>query len=91
MTLAVDLSGRVALVTGGARGIGLAIARRLAKHGAAVAILDIDEEAGRRTAAELGVEFVFCDVSAAAEVDDALAQTEARLGAVTTLVSNARC
>jgi NAD(P)-dependent dehydrogenase (short-subunit alcohol dehydrogenase family) len=56
-----------------------------------VAILDIDEEAGRRTAAELGVEFVFCDVSAAAEVDDALAQTEARLGAVTTLVSNARC
>ena len=38
-----DLQGRVAVVTGGARGIGLAIAQRLAQAGAAVAIADLDE------------------------------------------------
>ncbi len=42
----IDLAGRSAAVTGGARGIGLAIARRLAESGARVAIWDIDAEAG---------------------------------------------
>jgi len=41
-----DLSGRTALVTGGARGIGLAIARGLGRHGAGVIVAEIDEEAG---------------------------------------------
>jgi NAD(P)-dependent dehydrogenase (short-subunit alcohol dehydrogenase family) len=54
-----------------------------------VAILDVDEEAGRRAAGELGVVFVSCDVSAASEVDDAFSRTEALLGSVTVLVNNA--
>jgi NAD(P)-dependent dehydrogenase (short-subunit alcohol dehydrogenase family) len=61
----------------------------LAKDGAAVAILDVDEEAGRGAVAELGAMFVRCDASVAPEVDDAFAQAEARLGTVTTLVNNA--
>jgi NAD(P)-dependent dehydrogenase (short-subunit alcohol dehydrogenase family) len=54
-----------------------------------VAILDVDEEMGRRAAVELGVVFVRCDVSVAAEVDAGFSQAEARLGPVTTLVNNA--
>ncbi|MGW6456550.1 SDR family NAD(P)-dependent oxidoreductase [Streptomyces sp. NPDC055078] len=48
-----EFEGRVALVTGGASGIGLAVARRLAAGGGAVAIADFDEEGARKAAAEL--------------------------------------
>ncbi|WP_281407194.1 SDR family NAD(P)-dependent oxidoreductase, partial [Mesorhizobium sp. M2E.F.Ca.ET.166.01.1.1] len=48
---AVDLSGRVAVVTGGAQGIGLAVARRLLSSGARVAIWDIDRAAMRNAVA----------------------------------------
>src|SRR3712207_8300346 len=51
---AIDLSGRVAVVTGGAQGIGRAIAERLAESGARVAIWDMDEALARRTAGEIG-------------------------------------
>jgi NAD(P)-dependent dehydrogenase (short-subunit alcohol dehydrogenase family) len=48
-----DLSGQVAIVTGGGNGIGAAIARRLAKAGAAVVVSDISEEAATRVADEI--------------------------------------
>ena len=48
------LEGKVALVTGGARGIGAAIVRRLHADGASVAITDVLDDAGRALAAELG-------------------------------------
>jgi NAD(P)-dependent dehydrogenase (short-subunit alcohol dehydrogenase family) len=49
----ISLEGRVAVVTGGAKGIGLGVARRLAEAGAAVLIADVDEAAGTAAAAEL--------------------------------------
>jgi NAD(P)-dependent dehydrogenase (short-subunit alcohol dehydrogenase family) len=77
------------VVTGAARGIGLAIARRLARDGRAVAILDRDEDAGGRAARELGVAFMACDVGVATEVEAAFAGVADRIGPVTTLVNNA--
>lgn len=84
----------VALVTGGAQGIGRAIAARLAREGAAVAILDANgsgaREAARALAAEGGRAIaVQCDVSRRDDVHAALNATVAQFGRVTVLVNNA--
>jgi 2-hydroxycyclohexanecarboxyl-CoA dehydrogenase len=79
------LEGRKALVTGGASGIGAAIARRLAAEGASVVIGDVNEEGAAEVAAELGGDAVGLDVarpsSAAAVVEE--------LGPFAILVNNA--
>lgn len=62
-----DLSGRNALVTGGASGIGKAAAIRLVEHGAQVVVADVDDVNGERVAAELGARYVHLDVSSADE------------------------
>lgn len=82
---------KVAVVTGAAQGIGAACARRLHADGAAVALWDVDATRGAALAAELGPRALFqrCDVSAKAEVEAALAATEAALGPVDALVNNA--
>jgi NAD(P)-dependent dehydrogenase (short-subunit alcohol dehydrogenase family) len=72
----------VAIVTGGASGIGAASARALAARGARVAILDLDERRGRDVAAEIGGRFVALDVSSAAEWARALDAIEADLGPI---------
>jgi len=64
----MDLSGASALVTGGASGLGLATARRLAAAGAHVVIVDLPTSAGADVAAELGGAFAAADVTDAAQV-----------------------
>lgn len=56
------LQGKVALVTGGASGIGLAAVRALAAEGASVVVGDVDERGGRAAAGEVGGRFVPLDV-----------------------------
>jgi NAD(P)-dependent dehydrogenase (short-subunit alcohol dehydrogenase family) len=83
------LSGRVALVTGAARGIGKAIAQRLAGEGAAVVIADIDEAAAAETASEVDGFAARVDIGDDASVA-ALAETvRARHGRCEILVNNA--
>lgn len=57
-----DLAGRVALITGGANGIGAAVAERLAGRGARLVLADVDDDAGGALAERLGATYVHCDV-----------------------------
>ena len=83
-----DLTGLVAVVTGGARGIGEATARRLAAAGARVAIGDRDAEQVGVTAARLGVLGAPLDVTSASSWQDFLGEV-AHLGPIDVLVNNA--
>jgi NAD(P)-dependent dehydrogenase (short-subunit alcohol dehydrogenase family) len=89
-----SLAGRGALVTGGAKGIGAAVCRRLAEAGAAVAVADLDKEGAEQVAGEItaaggtaiGVEL---DVTDSASVETAVDRVAAELGSVDILVNNA--
>ena len=78
---------RVALVTGGARGIGAATARMLAAEGAKVAVSDLDEAPAREVADPIGALAVACDVSVRAEVDAMVELTVKELGGLDILVT----
>ncbi|HVM77498.1 MAG TPA: SDR family NAD(P)-dependent oxidoreductase [Stellaceae bacterium] len=84
----IDLSGRVAAITGGARGIGFAVAERFIQSGAKVALWDMDgaETAAARLKGAIGLAV---DVTDAAGVSSALAATERRLGPLDILVASA--
>lgn len=85
-----DLSGRTAVVTGGAQGIGQATARRLAESGSTVAIWDIDGAAALRAASEIeNAVAVACDVTGWESVSTALQTTLTALGQVDILVNSA--
>ena len=83
--------GRVALVTGGSRGMGAATVRRLHAEGAAVVVADILDDDGKALADELGdrVRFIHLDVSSEEQWQDAIAQTEREFGTLDVLVNNA--
>ena len=92
---AARFEGKVALVTGGASGIGLATAGRLLEEGAAVIIADLDGEAGEAAAAALRArglqraEAVRCDVSSGADVRALVAAVVASHGRIDVLFNNA--
>jgi len=88
---AYDLSGRVAAVTGGARGIGRAVAERMVASGAEVALWDQDEAAAQETAGALGGQASAhrADVTESASIRAAFAATLDRHGHVDILVNNA--
>ena len=86
-----DLTGMTALVTGGSGGIGSAIAKALAAHGARVAISGTREDALKAVAAEIGGDVVIlpCNLSDGAAVDALVPQAVAALGQLDILVNNA--
>ena len=92
MASKIDLSGRNAVVTGGAQGIGRAIVARLLESGAAVAIWDRDAKLAADAAAELGggrAIAMGCDVTRLTEIEAARDATMKALGRIDILVNNA--
>jgi len=88
----MKLDNKVAIVTGGAHGIGLAIAKRYVTEGARVVIADIDAAAGEGAASALGADkcvFVATDVGDAASAEHLVAETLRAFGSVDVLVNNA--
>ena len=89
-----DLSGRVAIVTGAAMGIGKACALALARSGASVVLVDIDVPAGEAALAEVAAtgapaRFVRADVNSMADIDAAADAAVAEFGGIDILVNNA--
>lgn len=93
--IAIDLKGKVAVVTGAARGIGKAIAEKLAEAGATIVVSDIIVEAGQETARELsekyGVEAIFAEANVTlAEDNKRLVDTAVeKFGSIDIMVNNA--
>jgi len=87
----VKLKDQVAMVTGGAQGIGLAIVERFIEEGCRVAIIDVDSDKGNEAVSRLGhsTMFIHCDVGDKAAVDDAVKQVVSHFGALNVAVSNA--
>jgi NAD(P)-dependent dehydrogenase (short-subunit alcohol dehydrogenase family) len=83
------LEGRRALITGGASGIGLATAKRFMDEGATVAIVDLNEEAGKKAADDIGAHFIRADASSSDEVAEAFRQGSEELGGLDIAYLNA--
>jgi len=83
----VDISGQVAIVTGGGSGLGEATARALAGRGAKVAVFDIGEDRAAKVAGEIGGFAAACDVSSAEAAQAAVEKAAAALGEARILVN----
>ena len=87
--MAGRLEGKVAVVTGGCSGIGLATVRRFAQEGAKVVIGDVNDELGAQIAGEAGGAYVHCDVTDKDQVDAMFATAKDRFGSVDIAFNNA--
>ena len=87
--MAGRLQDRTAIITGGAGGIGLATARRFAEEGAHIVLVDVDDDAGQKAAAEVGGTYVRCDVTDADQVEAMVAQAHSTYGSVDIAFNNA--
>ena len=83
------LDGRIALVTGGAQGIGEAIARRLAAAGAKVGVFDLDAGKAEKVAQDIGGIALRGNVTSQADIEAALAKLQTQAGPLDILVNNA--
>jgi NAD(P)-dependent dehydrogenase (short-subunit alcohol dehydrogenase family) len=87
--MAGRLEGKVAVVTGGCSGIGLATVRRFAQEGATVVVGDLNDEAGEALAAEVGGAYVHTDVASKIDVDRLFATAVERHGRLDIAFNNA--
>ena len=85
----MKLKNNVAIITGAARGIGLACAERFVAEGARVVIADVLDEIGKAEAKRLGATYMHCDVSKSSDVKATVAATVKQHGAVNILLNNA--
>ncbi|HAE77209.1 3-oxoacyl-ACP reductase FabG [Morganella morganii] len=83
-----DLTGKIAVVSGGAKGIGRGIVTALKKGGATIVIADIDEKTGRATAAELGTDFIVLDVTSQSQCRAVVSEIREKYGRLDILCSN---
>jgi NAD(P)-dependent dehydrogenase (short-subunit alcohol dehydrogenase family) len=86
-----EIPGQVAVVTGAARGIGLATAQLLAQAGASVALLDVDGDTAKKEAGRIGAKAAAwtCDVTSESTVESVFADVIRRFGRIDILVNNA--
>ena len=85
----MDLQGKVAIITGGASGIGKACAIEFARLGAQVVVVDVNESAATSVAKEIGGLALACDVSDETAVNDMVAKAESHFGPIDVLFNNA--
>ena len=83
------LADKIAIVTGGASGLGKAIVERFAQEGSKVVVADLNEDAGQEIASNVGGLFVKTDVTDAAAVEALVAQAVAQYGRLDIMVNNA--
>ncbi len=85
----MKLNDKTAVVTGGASGIGAALARRFADEGARVAVADLNEEGAQRVADQVQGLALACDVTREADIQNLVARTEQHFGPIDVFCSNA--
>ncbi len=93
MSKNTDFSGQIAVVTGGAQGIGLAVVKKLQASGATVVVWDVQDAPARKALSDLGQDLegavIHCDIADAAQVQNAASQTLDRFGRIDAVINSA--